>query len=81
MGRKIELTMKKYTLYCTEEQTKKALQCNAPIEIKYGSINHKPSIEELQYLTQYDNMWYKIPTAEEMTSKWVKVQYFGECTK
>lgn len=66
-------TISDYSIYCTPEQTKKALKLSAPIEIKYGSINHKPSIEDLQYLIQYDNMWYKIPTAEQMIG-WLEEQ-------
>lgn len=70
--------MKYYTIRCTPEQTKKALCLGAPIEIKYGSIGHRPSLEELKYLFAYDNIFYIIPTAEEMIS-WLEKQEHIDC--
>lgn len=58
--------MDKYTIFCTPEQTKKALCLGALIDIKYGSIRHRPSLEELKYLFAYNEYWHVIPTAEQM---------------
>lgn len=65
--------MTDYTIYCTPEQTKKALKLGAPIEIKYGSDRYNPSVEELSYLVNYDHTWYKKPTAEQMI-RWLEDQ-------
>ena len=54
--------MNKYTIYCTEEQTRKALELGAPIEKHYKGTDG---------LTRY----YEdvIPTAEEMIG-WIEEQ-------
>lgn len=54
--------MNKYSIYCTPEQTKKALELGTPIEfIKVGE--GKP----LHYICSRENKgYYKIPTAEQM---------------
>lgn len=65
--------MNKYTIYCTEEQMRKALKLGAPIEIKYGSDRYNPSSDELRCLVNYDHMWYNKPTAEQMIG-WLEGQ-------
>lgn len=54
--------MDKYTIYCTEEQTKKAIELGAPISFnKVGEglpSHHLVSREKRGY--------YEIPTAEQM---------------
>ena len=63
--------MNRYTIYCTEDQTRKALEFGAPIEfIKIGK--RKP----LHYICSRENkVYYKIPTAEQMRG-WLKGQGF-----
>lgn len=55
--------MDKYTIYCTETQTKKALELGAPIEEFCG----------LCPTTSIDGILYDIPTAEQMVS-WLEEQ-------
>lgn len=50
--------MNKYTIYCTEEQAKKALELGAPIEAT--GIYQVPQWVEINGAT------YKIPTSEQM---------------
>lgn len=52
--------MNKYTIYCTREQTKKALELGAPIEPQTSST----LIDTLCAFC--DDGWYIIPTAEQM---------------
>ena len=49
--------MDKYTIYCTEEQTRKALELGAPIEVDF-QFNSKTVI--------INNKAYIVPTAEQM---------------
>ena len=52
--------MERYAIYCTAEQTKKALELGAPIHALYIEGNHE--------------LWeYKIPTAEQMVG-WMEEQ-------
>lgn len=54
--------MNRYTIFCTAEQTKKALELGAPIQI--ASINE---IRLGRYIeVQKNNEIYGIPTAEQM---------------
>lgn len=60
--------MNRYTIYCTEEQTRKALELGAPIladthEIKFTDLNGVP----------FDVDRIVIPTAEEMIG-WLNEQ-------
>lgn len=77
--------MNRYSLYCTPEQTRKALELGAPIYV-YDEINSK-SIDELDvYLddkTKLNNGLYaETPTAEQMLG-WLEEQGFefetGKC--
>lgn len=52
--------MSDYSLYCTETQTKKALELGAPIE--YASINEI----RLERYVSVNNEEYTLPTAEQM---------------
>lgn len=62
-------TISDYTIYCTEEQTRKALGLGAPIEfIKVGK--GKPC----HYITSKEKRgYYVIPTAEQMV-RWLEEQ-------
>lgn len=54
--------MNEYTIYCTEEQTKKALELGAPIQ--FASIN---DIRLRRYIeVESNNKVYVIPTSEQM---------------
>ena len=56
------LTMNKYTIYCTPEQTRKALELGAPI--RFASIN---DIRLGRYIeVESNNEAYEIPTTEQM---------------
>lgn len=57
--------MEKYTIYCNEEQTKKALELGAPIEEFCG----------LRPTTPIDGILYDIPTAEQMIG-WLEEHWF-----
>lgn len=52
--------MEQYTIYCTEEQTRKALELGAPL-LKYTSI---PNFVEVIEIAPYE--YYEILTAEQM---------------
>ena len=60
-GGGIELTMNRYTLYCTAEQTKKALELGAPIEKKEIQV-----CDNAKHFFWYDGFYYNYPTAEQM---------------
>lgn len=49
--------MKRYIIYCTESQTKKALELGAPIEVDF-QFNSKTAI--------INKITYRVPTAEQM---------------
>ena len=53
--------MNRYTLYCTAEQTKKALELGAPIEKKEIQL-----CDNAKHFFWYDGFYYKYPTAEQM---------------
>ena len=63
--------MNKYTIYCTEEQTKKALELGAPIT--HG--NSRFDNDELSPIGDMDGVWMYaiIPTAEQMIG-WLEEQ-------
>lgn len=67
--------MDKYTIYCTEEQTKKALELGAPIE-KVGISQRDPS-RPVYYTDDPKENWesdaYYCPTAEQMI-RWLEEQ-------
>lgn len=60
--------MDRDSTYCTEEQTKKALEAGAPIERKWDYYSEKPMENEC-YLG--DHGFAKIPTVEWMM-EWLK---------
>lgn len=63
--------MDKYTIYCTTEQTKKALELGAPIQ--FASIN---DIRLGRYIeVEGNNEAYEIPTAEQMIG-WLRSKGF-----
>ena len=54
--------MEKYTIYCTEEQTKKALKLGAPIEYEYGVLIYKsflvfPTAEQMIGWLEEQGIW------------------------
>lgn len=51
--------MNRYSIFCTEEQTKKAFALGAQLE----EVN---SINEPKHWVAIDNTTYKVPTAEQM---------------
>lgn len=59
--------MEKYKIYCSEEQTRKALKLGAPL-FKYTSIPNFAKVIEIAYCE-----YYEIPTAEEMIG-WLNEQ-------
>lgn len=74
--------MNRYTIYCTEEQTKKALKVDAPIKITYCAVD----LYNREYIIGENKCTaIIIPTAEEMLG-WmeeqgkitVKVEHFDE---
>lgn len=61
--------MNRYTIYCTPEQTKKALELGAPI--RFASIN---DIRLGRYIeTECDKETYEIPTAVQMVG-WLNIE-------
>ena len=61
-------TISDFTIYCTEEQTRKALELGAPIQ--YASIK---DIRLERYI--YDGEeWYVFPTAEQMVG-WLEEKF------
>lgn len=56
----IQIIMNRYTIYCTEAQTKKALELGAPL-FRYTSIPNFAEVIEIS-ISEY----YEIPTAEEL---------------
>lgn len=62
--------MDKYTIYCTFEQVKKALELGAPINLfckdyMAGHINYMGSPIRIGYVLIYKDLYYA-PTAEQM---------------
>lgn len=65
--------MNKYIIYCTEDQTKKAIKLGAPIKTlvykeDYDGVKHYISIKK-----EYTVYQYAIPTAEQMVN-WLEEQ-------
>lgn len=56
--------MNRYTIYCTESQTKKALELSAPINVSFQFNNPTAII---------NNIAYEIPTAERIIG-WLEEQ-------
>lgn len=54
--------MNRYTIYCTEAQTKKAVELSAPVEICNERIINIPP----RVYIKNKHEWYKLPTAEQM---------------
>lgn len=62
--------MEKYTIYCTEEQTKKALEMGAPIRV----VDTLGDLVNTNFFTNTDtNLATIIPTAEQMIG-WLEEQ-------
>lgn len=60
------MIMNKYTIYCTESQTKKAIELGAQI-LRIGQVtNTCTNYCKLFNTIVIDDIWYHIPTAEEM---------------
>lgn len=70
--------MSDYTLYCTEEQTKKALELGAPIEYYLKGIFKVPTAEQMAgwleeqgitfEIVRCDNDWYARTYSDENTN-------------
>lgn len=65
--------MNQYTIYCTKEQTKKALKLGAPIEKVDTRDKHMIYYGHLCYPRTEADYPYAIPTAEQMIS-WLEKQ-------
>lgn len=63
--------MNRYTIYCTEEQAKKALELGAPIETIRLQTGENPPIDSIYISQQFEH--YYIPTAEQMLG-WLEEQ-------
>lgn len=64
--------MNKYTIPCTKEQTKKAIELGAPID--YSSVCYE-GFDIIDHNEDYSSVMYAIiPTAEEMVG-WLETQY------
>lgn len=64
--------MYQYTIYCTEEQTKKALELSAPIEVS----QRIEKVVNRKYFSDLSDFTFTIiPTAEQMLG-WLEVQGF-----
>lgn len=57
--------MNRYTIYCTEKQTHKALELGAPIKQVFYNVVTKDALKRYN-LVFIAGKEYKIPTAEEM---------------
>ena len=69
--------MEKFTIYCTEEQTKKAYELGAPIGVHpFDASIIKPNekLSLFQHLVCIDEKYYFLPTAEQMIG-WLEEQY------
>lgn len=74
-------TMGLYAIYCTEEQTKKALELGAPIEVLYTKADYQQKRPTISIKGEFVDYAYFVPTAEEMIG-WLENQglYFSiEC--
>lgn len=63
--------MNKYTIYCTEEQTKKARELGAPI--KATSFPTPNRVDYDDCYVEYKGYYLEIPTAEQMIG-WLEKQ-------
>lgn len=61
-------TISDYTIYCTPEQTKKALELGVPIEKKEIQV-----CDNAKNFFWHDDFYYNYPTAEEMIG-WLEEQ-------
>lgn len=71
-------TISDYTIYCTEEQTKKALALGAPIELEseyYHPTEHDFKLDNPILCESFTNGYHyaKCPTAEQMLG-WLEKQ-------
>lgn len=66
-------TMSDYTMFCTSEQTKKALALGAPIETRWDYDEHAPTIPFEKEVSIEFRHYAKIPTTEEMIG-WLEEQ-------
>lgn len=57
--------MSDYSLYCTEEQTKKALELGTPLKQVFYSVQFDEILKEY-HLIKIEDKLYEIPTAEQM---------------
>lgn len=64
-------TISDYTIYCTLEQTKKALELGAPIEKKEIQV-----CDNAKHFFWYDGFYYNYPTAEQMIN-WLEEYGFN----
>lgn len=64
--------MEKYTIYCTEEQTKKALELGANLDSAYID-DDAPHIIASNPRVEGNNIAYLIPTADQMIG-WLEEQ-------
>ena len=65
--------MNRYTIYCTPDQTKKALELGAPIEILINHSVDKEICDKYHFLV-IDGIFYINPTAEQLIG-WLEEQY------
>lgn len=63
--------MNKYTIYCTAEQTKKALELGVP-------LFEAPYVGYFPVIKTEDDIYYEVPTAEQMLG-WLRSQGFRFC--
>lgn len=65
--------MDKYTIYCTEEQTKRALKLGAPIMFHYDAVTRDDIPHFIDGTIGKEWTLYFIPTAEQMIG-WLEEQ-------
>ena len=67
--------MEKYTIYCTKEQTTKALELGAPIDYLYSTSDYIIAGRILKMKENNRVCHYGIPTTEQMLG-WLRSQGF-----
>lgn len=68
--------MNNYTIYCTEEQTKKAfVELDAPLKQVFYNVHFDETLKEY-HLIRIGCKLYEIPTAEQMIG-WLQDQGIG----
>lgn len=76
--------MERYTIYCTEEQTKKALELGAKIKKERVGKCITDGLPRLGSEPEEDKYDYLIPTAEQMIGwleeQWIMVEVYYNCT-